>query len=68
MMADLHLPLRPRSDLALLNGLIHIVIEHDLVDRDYIDAHTTGFDALRESVRDVHARARRRDHRPRRPS
>ena len=52
MMADLHLPIRPRSDLALINGLIHIVIEHDLVDRDYIDAHTTGFEALRESVRE----------------
>jgi assimilatory nitrate reductase catalytic subunit len=52
MMADLHLPIRPRSDLALLNGLIHVVIEHDLVDRDYIARHTTGFDALRESVRD----------------
>ena len=65
MMADLHLPLKPRSDLALINGLIHVVIEHDLVDRDYIDAHTTGFDALRESVRELHARARGRDHRPR---
>jgi assimilatory nitrate reductase catalytic subunit len=52
MMADLHLPLRPRSDLALINGLIHIVIEHDLIDRDYIERHTTGFAQLRESVRD----------------
>ena len=52
MMADLHLPVRPRSDLALVNGLIHFVIEHDLVDRDYIERHTTGFDALRESVRE----------------
>jgi anaerobic selenocysteine-containing dehydrogenase len=52
MMADLHLPLRPRADLALLNGLIHIIIEQDLVDRSYIDQHTTGFEALRESVRD----------------
>ena len=52
MMADLHLPLRPRSDLALLNALIHVVIEHDLVDRDYVDAYTTGFDELRASVRD----------------
>ena len=51
MMADLHLPIRPRSDLALINGLIHIVIAHDLVDRAYIDRHTTGFEALRESVR-----------------
>ena len=52
MMGDLHLPIRPRSDLALLNGLIHVVIQHDLVDRDYVDAYTTGFEALRESVRD----------------
>ena len=50
MLADLHLPIRPRADLALLNGLIHIVIERGLIDRDYIDRHTTGFDALRESV------------------
>jgi assimilatory nitrate reductase catalytic subunit len=52
MMADLHLPIRPRSDLALLNGFIHVVIQHDLVDHDFVKAYTTGFDALRESVRD----------------
>jgi assimilatory nitrate reductase catalytic subunit len=51
MLADLHLAVKPRSDLALVNGLIHIVIEHDLIDREYIDAHTTGFDALCASVR-----------------
>jgi anaerobic selenocysteine-containing dehydrogenase len=52
MMADLHLPIRPRSDLALVNGLIHVVLEHDLIDRGYIDRHTSGFDGLRESVRE----------------
>ena len=51
MLADLHLPIRPRADLALINALIHIVIEHDLIDREYIERHTTGFEALRESVR-----------------
>jgi anaerobic selenocysteine-containing dehydrogenase len=50
MRADLHLALKPRSDLALVNGLIHIVIAAGLVDRDFIDAHTSGFEALRESV------------------
>jgi assimilatory nitrate reductase catalytic subunit len=50
MMADLHLPIRPRADLALINGLIHIIIALDLVDRDYIDRHTSGFVALRQSV------------------
>ena len=52
MRADLHLPVKPRSDLALINGLIHILIENDLIDREYITAHTSGFDALSESVRE----------------
>src|SRR2546426_509314 len=51
MMADLYLPLKPRSDIALLNGMIHILIANNLVDREYIAAHTTGFDQLEESVR-----------------
>jgi anaerobic selenocysteine-containing dehydrogenase len=46
MMANLHLPLRPRSDLALLNGIAHILIRHGLINREYIDAHTSGFDQL----------------------
>ena len=37
MMADIHLPLKPRSDLALLNGIAHILIRYNLIDRDYID-------------------------------
>jgi len=44
MMADIHLPLKPRSDLALLNGIAHILVKHNLVDRRYVDEHTTGFD------------------------
>ncbi len=52
MLADLHLPLRPRSDLALINALIHVLIARDLIDCAYIEAHTEGFEELRESVRD----------------
>jgi assimilatory nitrate reductase catalytic subunit len=52
MMADVHLPIRPRSDLALINGLIHVAIEHELIDHEYIDRATSGFAALRDSVRD----------------
>jgi anaerobic selenocysteine-containing dehydrogenase len=51
MLADSHLPIKPRTDLALVNGLIHLVIEHGLYDRDYVAASTTGFEALREAVR-----------------
>ena len=51
MLANLHLPLKPRSDLALINALIHVIIEEDLIDREYIAAHTTGFEELRASLR-----------------
>ncbi len=45
-MADLYLPLRPRSDIALLNGMAHILIREELIDRNYVDAHSTGFGEL----------------------
>jgi anaerobic selenocysteine-containing dehydrogenase len=51
MMADLYLPLKPRSDIALLNGIIHLLIENDLIDREYIAGHTNGFETLEESAR-----------------
>jgi anaerobic selenocysteine-containing dehydrogenase len=48
MMADLYLPVKPRSDLALLNGIAHILIRDGLIDLDYIERHTNGFDELRD--------------------
>jgi assimilatory nitrate reductase catalytic subunit len=51
MIADLYLPLKPRSDIALINGMIRLLIEHHLLDREYIASHTTGFEALEQSVR-----------------
>src|SRR5213079_656793 len=50
MMADLFLPLKPRSDIALINGLIHVLIRTGLINRDYIEKHTTGFAELEKSV------------------
>lgn len=44
MMADLHLPIKPRSDIALINGIAHILIRDGLIDREYITRHTTGFE------------------------
>ncbi len=43
MMANVFLPLKPRSDLALVNGIAHILVKNGLINRAYIDAHTTGF-------------------------
>jgi assimilatory nitrate reductase catalytic subunit len=46
--ADLHLPIKPGSDIALFNGMLHVLIEEGLVDQAYVEAHTTGFAALAE--------------------
>lgn len=50
MMADLHLPLKPRSDIALINGMMHILIRAGLINQDYIDRHTAGFAELERSL------------------
>ena len=49
--ADLHLAILPGTDVALFNGLLHLMLWEDLVDRDYIAAHTEGFEALKALVR-----------------
>ncbi len=43
-MADIHLPVKPGTDLVLLNSLAHVILKEDLVDRAYINAHTSGYD------------------------
>ena len=48
--AHLHLPIRPGTDMALLNAMMHVVITADLVDRGFIEQHTVGFDAVAEAV------------------
>jgi len=52
MMADVHLPIKPRSDIALLNGIAHLLIRNGLIDREYIDQHTTGFEEFANFVAD----------------
>ena len=50
--ADLHLPLLPGTDVALYHAMLHVMMWDGLCDMDYIAAHTEGFDALRDTVRD----------------
>jgi assimilatory nitrate reductase catalytic subunit len=49
--ATRHVRPRPKSDLHLLYGVAHVLCERDLIDRDFIDAHTVGFDAFARHVR-----------------
>jgi assimilatory nitrate reductase catalytic subunit len=51
MHASQHLALKPKSDLALLNGVAHILIREGWVDRAFIAAHTSGFESYRDAVR-----------------
>jgi assimilatory nitrate reductase catalytic subunit len=46
MLADVYLPLKPRSDIALINGIMQILIRAGLVKDDYIARHTSGFAEL----------------------
>ena len=48
--ADLHLQLTPGSDLALANGLLHIAIDERLIDLEYIQQRTNGFEAVRRAI------------------
>jgi assimilatory nitrate reductase catalytic subunit len=50
MMADVYLPIKPRSDLALLNAILRIVVDEQLYDKRYVAQHTTGFEELRASL------------------
>ena len=52
-LADLHLPVRIGGDAALLQALQHLAITHGAVDTSFIDASTSGFDALAEARQDI---------------
>ena len=43
---DLYLPVKPGRDAALFAGVLQLMIEHDWLDRDFIDELTLGFDEV----------------------
>jgi anaerobic selenocysteine-containing dehydrogenase len=47
-----HIALLPGTDAALALGMMHVLINEDLVDQDYIDNHTLGYDELKARVLD----------------
>ncbi len=50
--ADWYLAINPGTDVALALGMMHVIINEGLYDKPYVDAHTTGFEQLRERVRE----------------
>lgn len=51
--ADRHVQLRPGSDVALVLGMLHVIDRDGLVDRAFLDDHTTGSDELLADARRV---------------
>jgi assimilatory nitrate reductase catalytic subunit len=48
--ATLHLPLAPGTDAALGNALLHVALRDGLVDFEFINERTCGFESVRHTV------------------
>ncbi|MBT3204146.1 MAG: nitrate reductase [Gammaproteobacteria bacterium] len=48
--ADLHLALKPGTNLALMNGLVQQIIINNWTDSNYINNHTRNYDAMADVV------------------
>ncbi|SPA43009.1 tugsten containing formate dehydrogenase alpha subunit; 2Fe-2S ferredoxin N-term domain [Cupriavidus taiwanensis] len=44
------LQFKPDADVALLNAMMHVIVNEGLVDQDFIDSRTIGFDELQRNV------------------
>jgi anaerobic selenocysteine-containing dehydrogenase len=50
--ADWHIPINPGTDVALALGMMHVIINRNLHDADYLAQQTVGFDELRAKVQE----------------
>ena len=48
----IHIQLRPGTDTALSLGMLNVIIEEDLYDKEFVEKYTIGFDKLREHVKE----------------
>ena len=49
--ADIHVPVRPGTDAALFNGVLHVIEREGWLDQDFIADRTTGWEEVRDVVR-----------------
>ena len=50
--ADWYLPINPGTDAALALSLMHVIVNENLHDADYVGRYTVGFEQLRDKVRE----------------
>jgi len=49
-LADLHLPLRPGSNVAVMNAMQHVLIQEGFIDEEFVRRHAMGLDEVRREV------------------
>ena len=64
--ADLHLRQNIGTDVAVLNGMMNIIIEEDLYDKEFVETRTEGFDAAEGRSQPLHPAGGGKDIRDRR--
>ncbi|WNZ24133.1 molybdopterin oxidoreductase family protein [Leptolyngbya sp. NK1-12] len=50
--ADWHISVRPGTDGALALGMMHVIIQQDLIDTDYVEKYTIGYEQLKARARE----------------
>lgn len=50
--ADWYLPVNPGTDAALALGMMHVIINENLYDADYVSRYTLGFEQLKQQVQE----------------
>lgn len=50
--ADIHLDIRPGTDSALFGAILNYMVQHDMLDHDFIDNYTSGFEQTIDAVKD----------------
>ncbi|MEE9447847.1 MAG: molybdopterin-dependent oxidoreductase, partial [Arenicellales bacterium] len=51
--ADYFLQFKPDSDVALLNALLHVVIDEDLIDEEFIQSRTEDYERIKQNVAEL---------------
>ncbi|MFL6708404.1 MAG: formate dehydrogenase subunit alpha [Massilia sp.] len=49
-MAHRYLQFKPDTDVAMLNAMMHVIVHENLVDQDFIDSRTIGYEELKKNV------------------
>jgi formate dehydrogenase alpha subunit len=52
LQADLHLPQKLGTDVALINGIMHVILKNGWHDQAFIDERTEGFEELKKVIED----------------